>query len=40
MTADPFLDPQTREAIDAIKRPVIVIAGFATRPSCSTLQEA
>ena len=30
MTADPFLDPQTREAIDAVKRPVLVIAGFAT----------
>jgi hypothetical protein len=30
MTADPFLDPQTREAIDAVKRPVLVIAGCAT----------
>jgi len=30
MTADPFLDPQTREAINAVKRPVLVIAGFAT----------
>jgi nicotinamidase-related amidase len=30
ITADPFLDPQTREAIDAVKRPVLVIAGFAT----------
>jgi pimeloyl-ACP methyl ester carboxylesterase/nicotinamidase-related amidase len=30
MTADPFLDPQTREAIDAVKRPVLVIAGVAT----------
>jgi nicotinamidase-related amidase len=30
MTADPFLDPHTREAIDAVKRPVLVIAGFAT----------
>jgi nicotinamidase-related amidase len=30
MTVDAFLDPQTREAIDAIKRPVLVIAGFAT----------
>jgi membrane-bound lytic murein transglycosylase B len=30
MTADPFLDPQTREAIDGVKRPVLVIAGFAT----------
>jgi nicotinamidase-related amidase len=30
MTADPFLDPQTREAIDAVKRPVLVIAGLAT----------
>jgi nicotinamidase-related amidase len=30
MTADAFLDPQTREAIDAVKRPVLVIAGFAT----------
>jgi Isochorismatase family len=30
MTADPFLDRQTREAIDAVKRPVLVIAGFAT----------
>jgi Isochorismatase family len=30
MTADPFLDPQTREAIDAVNRPVLVIAGFAT----------
>jgi nicotinamidase-related amidase len=29
MTVDAFLDPQTREAIDAIKRPVLVIAGFA-----------
>ena len=28
MTADPFLDPQTREAIDAVKRPVLVIAGL------------
>jgi nicotinamidase-related amidase len=30
MTADPFLDPQTREAIDAVNRPVLVIAGVAT----------
>jgi 2-polyprenyl-6-methoxyphenol hydroxylase-like FAD-dependent oxidoreductase len=30
MTADPFLDPQTREAIDAVTRPVLVIAGVAT----------
>jgi hypothetical protein len=30
MTANPFLDPQTREAIDAVKRPVLLIAGFAT----------
>ena len=30
MTGDPFLDPQTREAIGAVKRPVLVIAGFAT----------
>ena len=30
ITADPFLDPQTREAIDAVKRPVLVIAGLAT----------
>jgi nicotinamidase-related amidase len=30
MTVDAFLDPQTREAIDAVKRPVLVIAGFAT----------
>jgi Isochorismatase family len=30
MTVDPFLDPQTREAIGAVKRPVLVIAGFAT----------
>src|ERR1700757_4518025 len=30
MTADPFLDPQTREAIDAVKRPVLAIAGLAT----------
>jgi nicotinamidase-related amidase len=30
MTADPFRDPQTREAINAVKRPVLVIAGFAT----------
>jgi hypothetical protein len=29
MTADPFLDPQTREAINTVKRPVLVIAGFA-----------
>src|SRR5260370_27665842 len=32
MTADPFLDPHTREAVDAVKRPVLVIAGFATEP--------
>src|SRR5258707_12048401 len=30
MTADRFLDPQTREAIDAGKLPVLVISGFAT----------
>jgi Isochorismatase family len=30
MTVDPFLDPQTRAAIDTVKRPVLVIAGFAT----------
>jgi hypothetical protein len=30
VTVDPFLDPQTREAINAVKRPVLVIAGFAT----------
>src|ERR1700724_2143870 len=30
MTADPFLDPQTREAIDAVNRPILEIAGFAT----------
>jgi nicotinamidase-related amidase len=29
-TVDPLLDPQTREAIDAVKRPVLVIAGIAT----------
>jgi hypothetical protein len=40
MTADPLLDPQTREAIDAVKRPVIVIACFATgrrAPRCRKL---
>jgi nicotinamidase-related amidase len=30
MTVDPLLDPQTRAAIDAVNRPVLVIAGFAT----------
>src|SRR5438128_7198009 len=30
MTADPFLDPQTREAMNAVKRPVPVSASFAT----------
>jgi hypothetical protein len=30
MTVDPFLDPQTRAAIDGAMRPVLVIAGFAT----------
>jgi nicotinamidase-related amidase len=30
MTVDPLIDPQTRAAIDAVKRPVLVIAGFAT----------
>jgi nicotinamidase-related amidase len=30
MTADAFLDPQTRGAIDAARRPVLMIAGFAT----------
>ena len=30
MMADPFLDRQTRQAIDAVKRPVLVIAGCAT----------
>ena len=30
MTADSFLDLETREAIDGVKRPVLVIAGFAT----------
>ena len=34
-TADPFLDPQTREAIDAVKRPVLVIAGFTTEADSS-----
>jgi hypothetical protein len=29
-TVDPLLDPQTREAIDAVKRPVLVIADIAT----------
>jgi hypothetical protein len=38
MTADPFLDPQTREAINAVKRPVLVIAGFATEAVGSTLR--
>ena len=44
MTADPFLDPHTREAIDAVKRPVLVIAGCATeavvlRAALSALQS-
>jgi hypothetical protein len=30
MDLDPLIDPQTRAAIDAVKRPVLVIAGFAT----------
>jgi Isochorismatase family len=30
VNADPFLDPQTREAIAAFKRPVLAIAGCAT----------
>jgi nicotinamidase-related amidase len=30
MTVDPFLDPQTREAINAVKRLILVIPGFAT----------
>jgi hypothetical protein len=30
MTVDAFLDPQTQKAIDSVKRPVLVIAGFAT----------
>jgi nicotinamidase-related amidase len=30
MTADPFLDRQTQEAFSAVKRPVLVISGFAT----------
>ena len=38
ITADPFLDPQTREAIEAVKRPVLVIAGLATEASCSALR--
>src|SRR5580704_16688736 len=30
MTADPFRDPQTREAINAVKRPVMVIFSMDT----------
>jgi hypothetical protein len=38
MTADPFLDLETREATDGVKGPVLAIAGFTRRPWCSALR--
>jgi hypothetical protein len=43
-TVDAFLDPQTRKSIGAVKRPVLVVAGFATEavvlhPALSALES-